>query len=284
MASPAPQGDQGDLPAPWIRQFDPNYQTFFYVNPTTNPPTTSWTHPSLSEGQVHPEQAQALQESSHIGGSQGESGGEAAKFLNSGSVADPSSGSYQQQGQGQIQGADGQSPQTGDRGIGSMVSGLMGKQNNQYGYNQQQQYGQYGQQQYGQQQYGGYNQGYPQQQQQQSSGGKNKFGFGSGMAAGGAALIAGKLISNVVGGHHNSFGGHNMGAPPFMGGGGGGGMGGMGGLGSLLGGGGGGMGGMFGGGGMGGPGMGGGGHHGGGHHGGGGFGGPGGFGGGGGGW
>ncbi|WVQ73829.1 hypothetical protein IAR50_003410 [Cryptococcus sp. DSM 104548] len=271
MASPAPQGDQSDLPAPWIRQFDANYQTFFYVNPTTNPPTTSWTHPSLSEGEIHPEQAQALQEFSQSGGQ--DDGGEAAKFLNSGSVADPIP---RNSGQGQIQGADGQSPQTGDRGLGSMVSGLMGKQNNnQYGYNQQQQYGQ--------QQYGGYNQGYPQQypqqQQQQSSG--SKFGFGSGVAAGGAALIAGKLISSAIGGNrHNSHGGHSMGAPPFMGGGGGG----MGGLGSLLGGGGGGgmggMGGMFGGGGPGG-GFGGGGHHGGGH-GGGGFGG-GGFGGGGGG-
>lgn len=47
------------------------------------------------------------------------------------------------------------------------------------------------------QQYGYNQQQYPQQQQQ--SGG-SKFGFGSGMVAGGAALLAGKLISNVVGG------------------------------------------------------------------------------------
>ncbi|OXB33429.1 hypothetical protein J007_06898 [Cryptococcus neoformans] len=204
MASPAPQGDQGDLPPPWIRQFDSNYQTYFYVNPTTNPPTTSWTHPSLAEGQVHPEQAQAIHEAQQTGGN---NQGEAAKFLNSGSVADPATGSYNQPGQ--IQGAERQNPEAGERGLGSMVSGLMGKtnNNNQYGYNQQQ---------------------YPQQQQQ--SGG-SKFGFGSGMVAGGAALLAGKLISNVVGGrHHDSSGGgifgggggygHSMGPPPFMGGGG----------------------------------------------------------------
>ncbi|KIR31253.1 hypothetical protein I352_06347 [Cryptococcus deuterogattii MMRL2647] len=204
MASPAPQGDQGDLPPPWIRQFDPNYQTYFYVNPTTNPPTTSWTHPSLAEGQVHPEQAQAIHEAEQTGGN---NQGEAAKFLNSGSVADPATGSYNQQAQ--IQGAGGQNPETGERGLGSMVSGLMGKtsNNNQYGYNQQQ---------------------YPQYPQQQQSGG-SKLGFGTGMAAGGAALLAGKLLSNVIGHHHHSSGGmfggaggyhHSMGPPPFMGGGG----------------------------------------------------------------
>nr|KIR83967.1 hypothetical protein I308_05723 [Cryptococcus tetragattii IND107] len=203
MASPAPQGDQGDLPPPWIRQFHPSYQTYFYVNPTTNPPTTSWTHPSLPEGQVHPEQAQAIDEAQQTGGN---NQGEAAKFLNSGSVADPATGSYSQQAQ--IQGAGRQNPETGERGLGSMVSGLMGKtsNNNQYGY--QQQYSQY-----------------PQQQQ---SGG-SKLGFGTGMAAGGAALLAGKLLSNVIGHHHHSSGGmfggaggyhHNMGPPPFMGGGG----------------------------------------------------------------
>lgn len=108
-----------------IRQFDSNYQTYFYVNPTTNPPTTSWTHPSLAEGQVHPEQAQAIHEAQQTGGN---NQGEAAKFLNSGSVADPATGSYNQPGQ--IQGADGQNPEAGERGLGSMVSGLMGKTNN----------------------------------------------------------------------------------------------------------------------------------------------------------
>lgn len=177
---------------PRIRQFDPNYQTYFYVNPTTNPPTTSWTHPSLTEGQVHPEQAQAIHEAEQTGGN---NQGEAAKFLNSGSVADPATGSYNQQAQ--IQGAGGQNPETGERGLGSMVSSLMGKTSNnnvciyhawtgahssctspqQYGYNQQQ---------------------YPQYPQQQQSSG-SKLGFGTGMAAGGAALLAGKLLSNVIG-------------------------------------------------------------------------------------
>lgn len=44
-----------------IRQFDDNYQTFYYVDPTTNPPRTTWTRPGYNDGQAAPDQVDAMQ-------------------------------------------------------------------------------------------------------------------------------------------------------------------------------------------------------------------------------
>lgn len=133
-----------------IRQYDPNYGTYFYINPTTDPVTTSWTRPGLPEGEVHPEQAQALYDARQAPGGLGgpSGGGHAAEFLNSGSTADPvpsytpapigeNNGDHQGQGQA-IQAGD------GERGLGSMVAGMMGKMGGQQGYNNQQGYNQQG--------------------------------------------------------------------------------------------------------------------------------------------
>ncbi|KAI0761750.1 hypothetical protein BC629DRAFT_1597274 [Irpex lacteus] len=38
--------DARPLPPGWIQQYDRNYNTWFYVNTTTNPPQSSWTHPA----------------------------------------------------------------------------------------------------------------------------------------------------------------------------------------------------------------------------------------------
>ncbi|GMK54376.1 hypothetical protein CspeluHIS016_0109620 [Cutaneotrichosporon spelunceum] len=58
MSSPKPNTAEtsDDLPSPWVRQWDETYNTWFYINPTTTPPTTTWTHPLAKEGEAHPEQ------------------------------------------------------------------------------------------------------------------------------------------------------------------------------------------------------------------------------------
>lgn len=122
-----------------IRQFDETYQTFFYINPTTNPPTTSWTRPGLPEGEIHPEQSDAYQfaQSDHGQGAAGD-------YLNAGSTDSPvpSGPGYNSDPNGQTAAPGGD----GERGLGSMIGGLMGKQSG-----------------YGNQSYGGYgNQGYNQ--------------------------------------------------------------------------------------------------------------------------
>jgi len=86
-------GDE-ELPPPWyardpparvalqltsrIRQYDDAYKTFYYVNPTTNPPTTSWTRPGFPEGQAAPEQTQVYDYARNQGRT-----GSAAEYLNS---------------------------------------------------------------------------------------------------------------------------------------------------------------------------------------------------------
>jgi hypothetical protein len=66
-----------------IRQYDDNYQTFFYINPTTN--ETSWTRPGMPLGQVHPEQSDAWAVAHQPQGA----GGHAADFMNAGSTDTP---------------------------------------------------------------------------------------------------------------------------------------------------------------------------------------------------
>ncbi|KAL1413303.1 hypothetical protein Q8F55_001059 [Vanrija albida] len=42
-----------DVPEPWLRQWDEQYGNWFYINPTTEPPTVSWYHPaSLDDDQL----------------------------------------------------------------------------------------------------------------------------------------------------------------------------------------------------------------------------------------
>jgi hypothetical protein len=111
-----------------IRQYDAQFQTFFYINPSTEPPTTSWIHPGMPDGQIHPEQQQALISA------QQHQGGSAADFLNSASTDAPAytghEAQYGQQGQGDGQGqGNEQIAGTGERGlIGNMIGGMIGKQ------------------------------------------------------------------------------------------------------------------------------------------------------------
>lgn len=49
--------------------------TYFYVNPSTNPPTSTWQHPSLPSGEAAPEQLDALNSTP--------AQGHAAHYLNS---------------------------------------------------------------------------------------------------------------------------------------------------------------------------------------------------------
>lgn len=108
--SPVPQDNADDLPPPWIRQFDTNYNTFFYINPSTDPPTTSWTHPNLPAGQAAPEQVQAIQ-----------SQGSAVDYMNSASTDTPAHGPSTP--------GDQSLGQPGERGMGSnmAMNMLMGK-------------------------------------------------------------------------------------------------------------------------------------------------------------
>ncbi|GMK54963.1 hypothetical protein CspeluHIS016_0200190 [Cutaneotrichosporon spelunceum] len=55
-----------DLPYPWVREWDEQYKQIYYVNPTTTPPSTSWTHPSCAPGQEHPEQMQTHREAQDL--------------------------------------------------------------------------------------------------------------------------------------------------------------------------------------------------------------------------
>lgn len=59
-----------------IRQFDSNYNTYFYVDPTTNPPRTTWTRPGYADGQAAPEQLDTLRDAQGANG-----GGEAAEYF-----------------------------------------------------------------------------------------------------------------------------------------------------------------------------------------------------------
>lgn len=151
MHQPPSGPGSDDLPPPWyvpltilsnsyadqsrIKQFNDEYQTWFYVNPTTNPPTTSWTHPSLAPGQAAPEQVHAIQ--SAIGSNNGDAhGGSAADFMSSAPAQsyDQGQGQYPttaQPGQAQVGGTD------GERGMGTNVAMSMlqsqmggGKHNN----------------------------------------------------------------------------------------------------------------------------------------------------------
>lgn len=38
----------------------------FYINPSTNPPTTTWTHPNAKEGEPHPEQVADVQKAHSV--------------------------------------------------------------------------------------------------------------------------------------------------------------------------------------------------------------------------
>lgn len=135
------------------RQFDPQYQSYFYINPTTNPPTTSWTHPNAEPGQAHPEQAGVFQAAN-----QSQGGGEAAQYMNAGNTQPPVANAQQYPNSGEQEGQD------GERGLGSMLGGMMGG-GNQY-------------------------------QQQQSGYG----GFGTGMLAGGGAGVGAMLLKEFLGG------------------------------------------------------------------------------------
>ena len=74
-----------------IRQFDDQYQTFFYVNPTTEPPQVTWTRPGYTDGQAAPEQLDSLQ--LHQPPATG--GGHASEFFNGGGTdAHPDEGRY----------------------------------------------------------------------------------------------------------------------------------------------------------------------------------------------
>ncbi|BEI79493.1 hypothetical protein CcaverHIS002_0100220 [Cutaneotrichosporon cavernicola] len=55
-----------DLPYPWVREWDEQFKQIYYVNPTTNPATTSWTHPNCAPGQEHPEQQQTHREAQEL--------------------------------------------------------------------------------------------------------------------------------------------------------------------------------------------------------------------------
>jgi hypothetical protein len=82
----------------------------------------------MPDGRIHPKQAQALNSASQAQG---------AGFLNSSSMADPVPAYSQTSGQATTQAQAGM----GEKGLGSMVSGMMGKVGGQGGYNQNQQYG-----------------------------------------------------------------------------------------------------------------------------------------------
>lgn len=120
-----------------IRQFDTQYNTFFYINPTTDPPTTSWTHPGLPSGQPAPEQVQALQDATTHGQGQdhgqNQNHGSAVDYMNSASVATPSAQGGHGPGLGGNPGSQGPGVQagSGERGMGSnmamnMVMGKLG--------------------------------------------------------------------------------------------------------------------------------------------------------------
>jgi hypothetical protein len=55
-STPSPLG-----PAPAPAPTDISYATWFYINPSTTPPSTSWTHPHANDGEAHPEQIHAAQ-------------------------------------------------------------------------------------------------------------------------------------------------------------------------------------------------------------------------------
>lgn len=57
-----------------MREWDEQYKQIYYVNPTTNPPTTSWTHPGMAPGQEHPEQAQTHREAEQLYAQEGPGG------------------------------------------------------------------------------------------------------------------------------------------------------------------------------------------------------------------
>lgn len=49
-----------------MREWDEQFKQIYYVNPTTTPPSTSWTHPGLAPGQEHPEQLQTHREAEQL--------------------------------------------------------------------------------------------------------------------------------------------------------------------------------------------------------------------------
>lgn len=57
-----------------MREWDEQYKQIYYVNPTANPPQTSWTHPSCAPGQEHPEQQQTHREAESLYAAEGPGG------------------------------------------------------------------------------------------------------------------------------------------------------------------------------------------------------------------
>ncbi len=59
---------------PRVREWDEQYKQIYYVNPTSNPPQTSWTHPNCAPGQEHPEQLQTHREAEELYAAEGPGG------------------------------------------------------------------------------------------------------------------------------------------------------------------------------------------------------------------
>lgn len=188
---------------PRLRQFDPNYGTYFYINTTVQPAQITWTHPGSKDGEAHPEQVQAVQKVA-----------EAASQLpqeEQERIAQQQTEFLQQQAEAAKQGKAAETGkhsaamEANDRGLGSLLghalAGSSGKQ---------------------------------------SSGMSSMGGLGAAAGGGGVGALLGSLLGSAASsGRYSSSYSHSMGPPPFMMGSGLGGMGmggmgmGMGGLGGL---------------------------------------------------
>ncbi|WFC98024.1 hypothetical protein MYAM1_000745 [Malassezia yamatoensis] len=66
------QGNERPLPDGWVKQFDTNYNQYFYVDTRSNPPRSTWVHPDDEQGKYSaPSGAPPGQQSSRYGSGSG---------------------------------------------------------------------------------------------------------------------------------------------------------------------------------------------------------------------
>ncbi|WFD42109.1 hypothetical protein MPSI1_000747 [Malassezia psittaci] len=71
-ASSKGQGSERALPDGWVKQFDTNYNQYFYVDTRSNPPRSTWVHPDDEQGRYSaPSGAPPGQQSSRYGSGSG---------------------------------------------------------------------------------------------------------------------------------------------------------------------------------------------------------------------
>ncbi|KAF9004707.1 hypothetical protein BDQ17DRAFT_1354529 [Cyathus striatus] len=202
--------DSRTLPSGWITQFDSTYNAWFYVNTHAQPPVTTWEHPLGPPPPAPPPQQfsapvgppppnnQGYNQGGGYGynNPQGSYGGSGYNNQNGGypqqsqsppfggynqQPQSPPYGSYPQQQQGSWGSPPPQGGYSGTSGKGGLLGGLFGKHSS--GSNN----ASYG--------------GYPQQQPQvvvAQAPKKSGMGMGTVLAAGGAGLLGGMLIEDVL--------------------------------------------------------------------------------------